>query len=186
MMAYTQRWFRRPWCPALRTQLRAAVCVLLVAPQPLMGQREATDRAPAAVGIAVGVPGADGQLAPEFSMLAVHATSTRPHRIGVQGLVGTVPIAILYGVVTLGGRAGLVFPVPIAPDVLLLPSGGIAFGSALGNDGASLNGGIHAGTSLMYLRDGGGLMLGLSWYRSLEVRTPVWVVEFGFVFRRKP
>lgn len=91
-------------------------------------------------------------------------------------------IAMSEGVLMLGGRGGLAWPLAVSPDLIVLPSiGGTFLAGLFRRGGGELFGG-NAGIAAFILNERArGLRVGASWHRFSNVSGAVWLVEFGFV-----
>jgi hypothetical protein len=134
------------------------------------------------VGFSVGVPGADGQASLLVTTIGFNATHVVPWRPGFDVAVGTAPILMGFGVATVGARAGVVLPVPVTPQLMILPGAGLSFVGASGGDeiagatGWNLNVALIAAASRSTA-----LRTGLSVHRFDGVNG-VWLYETGFVW----
>lgn len=94
--------------------------------------------------------------------------------------------ALFDGVFLLGARGGLAWSLPVSEGVLLLPSGGASFlgGFGPGGGGAELGGNVGVG-AVAGGDSTGGLRVGMTWHRFAGLGGTVWLLEVGFVTRRK-
>lgn len=137
------------------------------------------------IGASVGVPGYGSDLEPELFTVGAHATRVEPGRLGGDFAVGTMPRFLVEGVLPLGARAGLVLPLELSENLLLVPSGGASMIAALGGGGGLAELGLNVGAAALVLSEGStGLRAGITWHRFRDLDGAVWLLELGFVVHR--
>jgi len=133
-------------------------------------------------GASLGMPGSEGDFAPELMTIGTHLTRARPGRLGPDFSIGTMPYALAAGMAVVGVRAGLVLPLRVGPGVMLLPSGGLSFVGVSTGMGAGALAGFNLGGSAIFESPGPvGMRAGITWHRFQESRTGIWLVELGIV-----
>jgi hypothetical protein len=138
----------------------------------------------------VGVPGVGSETSPLLTTLGLQLTQLNPGRISGDFALGIVPYGLGFGAILLGVRGGVVLPMQAAPDLYLLPSAGastIAFMGPAGGESTAIVGfntgfGILTGTPQT-----GGMRFNVTWHHfGEELDESLWLVELGFVFKRRP
>ena len=140
------------------------------------------------VGPLVGLPGSGSDYDLQFMTLGVSATRLAPSRAGMAVAVGTIPRAIVEGVVPVAVRIGPSIPIALSPDFFLIPSvglsgvGGIATGGAIGGTG-----GYYWGAAAVTGRRSTGFHLGVTWHRPASGEdVTLWLVELGIMRMPSP
>lgn len=164
----------------------AALLLAWVSASSLAAQ-DTTDVAPSAwvVGGSIGVPVFATRPELELFTIGGHGTRVQPGRIGADVFVGTMPRIVVAGGLPIGARAGVVLPLPVSDDVLLLPSGGVSLIGVVSRGGGGTLSGVNLGVAALRMRPGRtGFRAGVTWNRFRGVNGGVWLVEVGLVRRR--
>lgn len=182
--------------PAIRIARRIALLAapLLTATADLCAQdaRSVDDSLAAARGgwlggMSVGVPGHGREAAPELLTIGGNWTHVRAGRVGADFALGTMPRILGEGFVVIGARAGIALPLVVAPNVLLLPSGGV---SVLGGAGSGGGGGVAGWNvgmaTVLFGGNGAGFRTGVTWHRFDADGDAIWLWEVGFVRGPRP
>src|SRR2546423_3245375 len=96
-------------------------------------------------GASLGIPGYRSTPAAELFTFGVDFTQLRPGRLGADFSLGTIPSVAVAGILPLGARAGVAFPLAAGPYLLVLPSAGVSTIMAMGPEGGAGVGGVNAG-----------------------------------------
>ena len=112
---------------------------------------QATDipSSPWFVGTSLGLPRISGYGTTEFLTLSVHWTQVHPSRPGVDISVGLMPRQLSRQMVPLLARVGIVLPVVLPNDLILLPSAGATVLATARDLGAEVSGGYNAGVAAL-------------------------------------
>ena len=133
------------------------------------------------IGASIGVPGYEKEALPELFTVGMNITQIKPGRLGADFSVGTMPRAFTAGAGVLGVRAGGVFPVALAPDLLLLPSAGLSLLGGAGDGGVAGLAGVNAGVAAVLWTGPIGVRTGITWHHFHDAGGAVWLIELGFV-----
>lgn len=168
--------------------LSAFVCTLFLGVANADAQRPLADSSTAArnwlVGASVGLPGYERAPVPELFTIGINATQMRPARLGADFAIGTMPRALAFGAAVLGARAGVVLPIAVTTDVLLLPSAGVSLVGGAGEGGGGALGGFNVGGAAVFWTGDVGFRSGITWHRFQDFRESIWLVEIGIVRAR--
>ena len=135
-----------------------------------------------AVGGSLGMLGYGSQAAPlELTTVGVHFTQLRPGSIGADISLGTMPRAMVEGVVLLGVRVGVTVPVQVAPGVLLLPSAGATVIGAGGMETTGGAVGYNLGGAAVFGPGPIAFRTGLTRHQLQDLRGGFWLLEVGIV-----
>jgi hypothetical protein len=130
----------------------------------------------------VGVPGYGQEAEPALFTAGANFTQLRPSRPSADFSFGTMPRALMEGVLVLGVRAGVAVPLALSPGVFILPSGGVSLVGAAAGGGGGAAAGVNGGLAAVFLgKNGPGLRVGMTWHRFQETRGAVWLLEIGIV-----
>ena len=133
------------------------------------------------VGLAVGMPTASGEVNPELMTVGLNFTSVSPGHVGADLSVGTMPRALASGLAAFGFRADVSYPVPVSPNVLLLPAGGLSVIGALDDEAAVGAMGFNAGlAAVIHGASSTGLRVGITLHQ-FNLGVPIFLVEVGVV-----
>jgi hypothetical protein len=132
-------------------------------------------------GISLGVPGYRHEAIPQAFTFGGNFTRVHPGHLGPDFSIGTMPIAIGFGIVPVGARAGLALPLAVAPHLLVIPSAGASAIAALSPGPAGGLAGLNAGIATVVHAGGGGVRAGITWHGFANMQGAVWLIEFGFV-----
>lgn len=168
---------------AARTRRTALVATMLACSTL---RAEAQDPTPAArngwiVGGLLGVPGVEGEVAPELLTLGVGATRLQPNRLGLDLALGTMPRAMTEGVVVLGARVGGAMPIALGRDAFVIPSAGLSGIGGIGAGGGGGIGGYYWGLASVLAAGSTGFRAGASWHRMLGSGSAIWLLELGIM-----
>jgi hypothetical protein len=130
----------------------------------------------------VGVPGYESEPIPELMTVGVQWTWLHPGRVGPDFSLGTIPRALMEGVVAVGLRGGVALPIEFSPGMFLLPSAGLSLLGGFGEGGAAGLAGLNTGIAAVILsRNSVGVRTGVTWHRFQDSEGSIWLVEFGIV-----
>jgi hypothetical protein len=163
--------------------VRTTLFLLATAAAPLAAQDDdATQRRPWVSGVTIGVPGYERDAEPNLFLVGLHSTRVQSGHPGVDVYVGVSPRALVEGVIAIGARGGLVLPLAVSDDVVILPAGGATFIGGGSKDGAGALVGGNAGIGAIVRRGTQiGFRAGMSWHRFAGADDTFWLLEFGFV-----
>lgn len=137
-----------------------------------------------AIGGSIGLPGYAMRPEPRAFTIGVHGTQVRPGRLGADVYAGVLPYLVTVGMLVVAGRGGLVWPLAVSEDVLLLPSGGASVIGAFGAGGAGAQAGVNIGATALVFNEGStGFRASITWHRFRGANAGIWLIEFGFVHR---
>src|SRR5256714_10756421 len=107
------------------------VLVLAAARAEAQSPPAATDSAKHAAegwiyGASLGIPGYRSTPAAELFTFGFNFTQLRPGRLGADFSVGTIPSVAVAGILPIGARAGVAFPLAAGPHLLLLPPAAVS------------------------------------------------------------
>lgn len=161
-----------------RATLGAALVCMITA--PVQSQDSAAGGNPWLAAFSVGLPVVDGETSLMLFTIGANFTGMRPGVLSPDLGIGTMPYAVLFGLVPVGIRAGAALPMQATPDLFIVPSAGV---SLLGSLGAFSGGvrGINAGLALVTRT---GTRFGLTWHRFSETER-VMLLEIGVGRLRK-
>lgn len=135
-----------------------------------------------AVGGSIGLPGYATRPEPKAFTIGVHGTQVQPGRLGADIYAGVLPYVLTVGMLAVAGRGGLVLPLAVSEDVLLLPSGGASVIGAFGAGGAGAQPGLNIGATALVFNEGStGFRASITWHRFRGANAGIWLVEIGFV-----
>jgi hypothetical protein len=133
------------------------------------------------VGASFGVPGYGTEPLVELFTIGIQWTQVRPGRLGADFSLGTIPRALVEGVVVVGFRAGAALPLAFSSGLLLLPSAGLSFIGGVGQGGGGGTAGLNAGVSAVFFgTQATGLRTGVTWHRFPDTGGALWLLEMGF------
>jgi hypothetical protein len=135
-------------------------------------------------GFAVGIPGFAAQPIPEAFTVAVFFTDVRPNRVGADIWIGTMPRAFSEAAV-LGGRLNAALSLPLSPELVLLPTGGLSLVGALYDGSGGGIFGYNLGASAAFLGEGSGLRASVTVHRLGAGTGPIWLLELGVITPRR-
>jgi hypothetical protein len=128
------------------------------------------------------VPGYESEPVPALMTVGVQWTWLHPGRVGPDFSLGTIPCAVVAGVLALAFRGGIALPLQFSPRVFLLPSGGVSLLGAAGEGGGGAIVGWNTGITAVFLAPNSvGLRTGITWHRFPDAEGPIWLVELGVV-----
>ena len=131
-------------------------------------------------GGSVGLPAVGLDVGPELFTIGFHRTRVRFDHPGSDFSIGIMPRFLAEGLIAVGARAGLVLPLALSPNAVLLPSVGVSFVGAAGSHGGDGLAGLNAGVAALMLgEESAGVRVGITWHRLHELT--VWLLEFGFM-----
>lgn len=134
------------------------------------------------VGPSVGMPTASGEVNPELMTVGLNFTSVIPDQLNADLSVGTMPRLLASGSITFGFRAGVTYPVPVTPNVLLLPAGGVSVIGAIGDEVAGGAIGVNAGlAAVIHGASSAGVRIGITLHQFSQANIPIFLVEVGVV-----
>jgi hypothetical protein len=169
-----------------RTLAALSLAILASAPRAqLRGQDTASESSSDLMWtISVGVPTWENKLVGEAFTFGFGATQLKPYRPGADFALQVMPWGFVYGAVVLIGRAGLVYPLRVAPRFFVVPSLGLTGVGAGGSAGAAAVGGSYAGVAIAASSKvtQTGLRLGLTRHFLNAVRDPIWQFELGATY----
>ena len=132
-------------------------------------------------GASLGIPGYRSTPAAELFTFGFNFTQLRPGHLGADFSLGTIPSVAVAGIIPIGARAGVAFPLAAGPYLLVLPSAGVSTIIAMGpGDGAGV-GGINAGIATIAHAGPLGLRTGITWHGLANTSGAIWLLEIGFV-----
>ena len=166
--------------------LGVAVALLCVGRHVLAAQSSAPDstvksRGGTLIGFSVGVPGYISTPVPELFTVGLNLTQIKAGQLGADFAIGTMPRAFAYGAGVIGARLGGTLPIPIRPDLLLLPTAGLSLLAGAGEGGGAEVGGVNAGLAAVVWSGSNGVRTGMTVHRFEGVPGTIWLVEFGWV-----
>ena len=132
-------------------------------------------------GASLGIPGYRSTPAAELFTFGVNFTQLRPGRLGADFSLGTIPSVAVAGILPLGARAGVAFPLAAGPYLLVLPSAGVSTIMAMGPEGGAGVGGVTAGIATIAHAGPLGLRTGITWHGFANTSGAIWLLEIGFV-----
>ena len=132
-------------------------------------------------GASLGIPGYRSTPAAELFTFGVNFTQLRPGRLGADFSLGTIPSVAVAGIIPIGARAGVAFPLAAGPYLLVLPSAGVSTIIAMGPEGGAGVGGVNAGIATIAHAGPLGLRTGITWHGFANTSGAIWLVEIGFV-----
>jgi hypothetical protein len=134
------------------------------------------------VGGSIGLPGTGREAIPELFTIGVQATELPTGRAAADFAIGTMPWALAEGVIGLGVRAGLAFPLASSRRLVFLPSIGASLAGVFGSGAGGALPGLNAGLALVVFGDTPtGLRVGTTFHRFRDAGFNVWLLELGFV-----
>lgn len=133
-------------------------------------------------GFSVGVPGYGHEAVPALFTAGANFTHLRPSRLSGDFSFGTMPHALMEGVMVLGVRAGLAVPLALYPGVFILPSAGVSLVGVAGGGGGGAVAGVNSGLAAVFLGNNApGLRVGMTWHKFEETGGALWLLEIGIV-----
>ena len=132
-------------------------------------------------GTSLGIPGYRSTPATELFTFGVNFTQLRPGRLGADFSLGTIPLVAAEGIIPIGTRAGVAFPLAAGPYLLVLPSAGVSTIIAMGPEGGAGVGGVNAGIATIAHAGSLGLRTGITWHGFANTSGAIWLLEIGFV-----
>jgi hypothetical protein len=134
-------------------------------------------------GLTFGVPGYSAEPAPELFTIGLYSTHLPSHGVGSELAMGTMPRALVAGVIAAGVRAGPLFPLVQSERGLLTLSGGAAGILGFGAGGLAAPG-AYAGGAAVFLKGDSGVRFGMTWHWFRGAESIVWLFEIGTVRKR--
>lgn len=145
------------------------------------------------LGGAMMIPRAEGSFSSEFTFVGLTAGTARPGLVGVDMAFVVAPRALGYGFLVIGTRANIAVPVPLASNVLLIPSAGATLLGGIGAGGGDVMHGLNGSVAVAVFdkplaaqSSSIGLRVALAVHRfGSEGNARIQVLEFGIVRRRR-
>lgn len=170
---------------ALRLGLALVICCSMsVRAQDSAARRDSTAprRDGWIVGPSIGTITANGEVNPELFTVGLGFTSFSPGHLGADISVGTMPRALVAGVVAFGFRADAAYPVTLSPNMLLLPAAGLSVVGVGGDGGGGGAMGLNAGlAAVIHGNSPTGLRVGVTAHQFPLAERPILLVEVGVV-----
>ena len=132
-------------------------------------------------GASLGIPGYRSTPAAELFTFGFNFTQLRPGHLGADFSLGTIPSVAVAGIIPIGARAGVAFPLAAGPYLLVLPSAGVSTIMAMGPEGGAGVGGVTAGIATIAHAGPLGLRTGITWHGFANTSGAIWLLEIGFV-----
>lgn len=130
--------------------------------------QDSTKRVPWLGVLSVGFP----HMAPMLFTIGGNFTRLRPGALSPDFSIGTIPFALVGGVMNVGARAGLALPMQFSTGGVFLPSAGFSTFAAMGAGVFGTNVGLALATKK-------GTRAGLTWHRFPDSDLGVVLLEIG-------
>ena len=155
----------------------AVLVATLLASSPARSQDSASREAPWHTAVSFGLPTFNGELG--WPLFTVGANFTRMANgvLSPDFSIGTVPLALSFGMLPIGMRGGLALPMRATSGMYVVPSAGFSMITAFG---ATVTG-VNAGIALVSNK---GERVGITWHRFSEFETFMLIEVGGGPFRR--